>query len=242
MGEGSLAGRRVAVIGGTSGMGRATAIRLAAAGAEVVAAARGDAGRRALEAEADERLSVRPLDFTDETALARFFEAPASFDHVVVTAASAAMGRLLELPAGEARAFLDGKLWGQYLTARCAVPALRPGGSLVLFSGAASRRVQAGFALGSAINAAVETLAAALALELAPIRVNCVAPGVIDTPVWSRLLPDAAEREAALAAARRLPAGRVGRPEEIAEAVVFLLTHDYVTGHTLVVDGGFVLA
>lgn len=242
MGDGSLAGQRVAVIGGTSGMGRATAVRLAGLGADVFAAARGEAARQALEAEKHPRLTLDAVDFTDEASLARFFERRAPLDHVVVTAASAAMGRLVDLSTEAARAFLEGKLWGQYLTARHAVPALRKGGSLVLFSGAAGRRVQAGFALGSAINAAVETLAAALALELAPIRVNCVAPGVVDTPVWCRLFPDRAEREAALAATRRLPAGRVGRPEEIAQAVTFLLTNDYVTGHTLVVDGGFVLA
>lgn len=240
--ERTLASRRVAVVGGSSGMGRAIVRRLVLERAQVVAGARGAAALADVARENEGRVTVESVDFTDDAALARFFSAHAPLDHVVVTAAGAALGRLLDLPVAEARGFLEGKLWGQYLSARAAGGVLRPGGSLTLFSGAASRRVQTGFALGGAINAAIEALASALALELAPIRVNCVAPGLIDTPVWERLLPDPERRSEALEATRRLPAGRPGRPEEVADAVLFLIRNDYVTGHTLVVDGGFVHA
>jgi NAD(P)-dependent dehydrogenase (short-subunit alcohol dehydrogenase family) len=161
-------------------------------------------------------------------------------DHLVVTAADAVVGRLADLDEDRARHVLQSKLWGPCRVLRAALPALSPEGSVTLFSGAASRRASPGFALGSAVNAAVEALTVSLAAELAPIRVNAVRPGIIDTPVWSERVPELRETVFGTVVPR-LATARAGRPQEVAEAVLFLMSSRYTTGTVLTIDGGYLL-
>jgi NAD(P)-dependent dehydrogenase (short-subunit alcohol dehydrogenase family) len=134
---------------------------------------------------------------------------------------------------------MESKFWGAYRVARAVK--IREGGSLTLVSGLLSVRPSASSVLQGAINAALEALARGLALELAPVRVNAVSPGLIATPLWSAMPKE--KREAMFAgAAQRLPARRIGQPEDIANAVLFLVTTPFVTGSTLRVDGGGAIA
>lgn len=232
-----ISGKRVVIVGGTSGIGLATARLCVERGADVVVASRGrdglTAARKALGVE------VIALDMTVPAVVEEFAAEVGPLDHLVLPGSSGAVaGPFRELDLAAGAAFLDSKLLGPARVAQRLAPALRPGGSITFFSGAASRKLAPGGALISAVNAAVEALASTLALELAPLRVNTVAPGLTDTPVWDAML--GAGRAAALAEmARELPLRRVAAPEEIAAAVVFLLECDYATGSVLVVDGGY---
>ena len=239
----SIEGKKVVVVGGSSGIGLASAKALAAAGARVLLASRSlgklNEARRFIETALETPIETHRVDIMSEESIERLFEAVGSLDHLVITASEAAMGRFREIDTADARRFFDSKFWGPYSVARRAAPQIRHGGSITFFSGAAGSRASPGFSCGSAINAAVEALSRTLAVELAPVRVNTISPGLVETPVWETILP-AAERDALFAdTAAKLPAGRIGRPEEIADAVLFLIRNAYTTGTTLFVDGGY---
>ena len=238
-----LAGKKVVIIGGSSGMGLASAKAVAREGAEVVIASRSREKLEAARAQVGGKVEVRPLDITDEQQVRRFFEEVGAIDHLVLPGSGeAVLGRFAEVDAAAAQRFMESKFWGPARCARLGAPHIRPGGSITFFSGAASRRASPDGAYVSAINAAVETLGNTLAVELAPIRVNTIAPGLIETPVWDELMPRA-ERDAMFRAmSERLPARRIGRPEDVADAVLFLLRNTYTTGTVLFVDGGYVQA
>jgi NAD(P)-dependent dehydrogenase (short-subunit alcohol dehydrogenase family) len=179
------------------------------------------------------------VDITQEKSIDRLFDFVGRLDHLVVTASEAVLGRFLELELAAARRFFESKFFGAYAVARRAAPLIDPAGSITFFSGAAGSKASPGFSCGSAVNAAVEALARSLAVELAPIRVNTISPGLVETPVWESLVSPA-ERDALFAeASARLPSRRIGRPEEIADAVLFLIRNPYTTGTTLFVDGGY---
>ena len=227
------------VVGGSSGIGLASAKALAAAGARVAIAGRSPEKLKAARQAIATPIETHPVDITNDESIERLFDAVGPLDHLVITASEAALGRFLEIEPAAARRFFDSKFWGPYAVARRAVPHIDRGGSITFFSGAAGSRASPGFSCGSAINAAVEALARSLAVELAPIRVNTISPGLIDTPVWGSLVTPA-ERDALFAeTAAKLPAGRIGRPEDVAEAVLFLIRNPYTTGTTLFVDGGY---
>lgn len=230
-------GKRVLVVGASSGIGRATAAAFAAAGAHVVAASRG--GDK-LTAVADEiGAKPRALDMLDEAAVTAFFAEAAPFDHVVVSAAATKSGSVADLDLADAKAAMNSKFFGAYTVARAA--RIAEGGTLTFISGFLSERPSAGAVLQGAINAALEGLARGLALERAPVRVNAVSPGLIETPLWSQMPTD--KRVAMFAgAAEKLPARRVGRPEDIANAVLFLASTPFATGSTVRVDGGGAIA
>ena len=234
-----LEGKTAVFVGGSSGIGLASAQAVAAEGARVVIGGRSEPRLRAAAERIGGRVEAHTVDITDEASVARFFDAVGPLDHLVISAAGAAMGRFRDLDVAVARHFVDSKFWGPYVVARRAVPQIRGTGSITFFSGAAGSRATPGFSCGSAINAAIETLARTLAVELAPIRVNVISPGLIDTPVWESFV-SSAERDALFTeTAAKLPAGRIGRPEEVADAVLFLVRNEYTTGTTLFVDGGY---
>jgi NAD(P)-dependent dehydrogenase (short-subunit alcohol dehydrogenase family) len=137
----------------------------------------------------------------------------------------------------EAQEFMDSKFWGAFRAARYAAPRIRAGGSITFNSGTYATKPTAGVAAVTASLAALEMLGKSLALELAPIRVNSVRPGTIDTPLWSSM-SEAERGEMFEAAAGRAPVGRIGRPEDVARAILFLMDHDYLTGTVLEVNGG----
>lgn len=212
---------RVLVVGASGGIGGATADAFAVAGAEVT------------------RPGRDKLDITDDASVEAFFAAAAPFDHVVVAAAQTKTGSVAQLALADAQAAMNSKFFGAYRVARAA--RVTDGGSITLVSGFLSQRPSAASVLQGAINAALEALSRGLALERAPVRVNTVSPGLVDTPLYARL-DDAARQAMFDKAAARLPARRVGQPADIAQAILFVATNPYATGSTVTVDGGGTIA
>ncbi|KJC52377.1 SDR family oxidoreductase [Bradyrhizobium sp. LTSP857] len=237
--HGDLKNSRFLVIGGSSGIGLAVAMAATNAGAAVTIASRSRA--KLDSALADSRLTARgrQLDIIDHPAVESFFADEAAWDHVVVSAAQTTSGPVRKLGLSEARDTMDSKFWGAYHVARSAK--FREHGSLCLISGFRGVRPSANTVLQGAVNAALEALARGLALELAPIRVNVVSPGLIATPLWAGMAET--EREAMFtSAAERLPLRRIGQSSDVANAVLFLASSPFSTGSTVVVDGGGIIA
>ena len=228
----------VVIIGGSSGMGLAIAKEAADAGAAVTIAGRSqsklDEASRAIAGD----VTTYIVDLSDERSVMKLFQSIGSFDHLVITGSSVKTGPLRELSLADARASMDSKFWGAYMATRYAQ--MRPKGSITFFSGILSRRPSPGLASLAAINAAVEALGSALALELAPIRVNVVSPGLTDTPAYAKM-PDDARKGMFAAVAKRLPVGRVGKPEDIASLTLELMRNSFLTGLVVDVDGGGLL-
>jgi NAD(P)-dependent dehydrogenase (short-subunit alcohol dehydrogenase family) len=234
-----LKNARVLVVGGSSGIGLATAAAALSAGAFVTIGSRSQARLDAAAASLGERVCSVVLDTGDELALESFFGAENPWDHVIVSAAQTPSGPVRSLSLADAKSAMESKFWGAYRVSRFA--RFSEGGSLTFVSGFLSVRPSASSVLQGAINAALEALARGLALELSPVRVNAVSPGLIATPLWSAM-PEA-RREAMFAgAAQHLPARRVGQPEDIANAILFLATTPFATGSTVRVDGGGAIA
>ncbi len=235
----ALKDARVLVFGGSSGIGLAAASTAAKAGASVTIASRSKTKLDAATASIGGNARAVVLDTRDNAAIERFFADEASWDHIVVSASQTATGPVRALGLEEAKASMESKFWGAYRVARAA--RISESGSLTLVSGTLSVRPSASSVLQGAINAALEALARGLALELAPVRVNTVCPGLIATPLWSGM--DEEKREAMFAGAvAHLPVRRVGQPQDIANAVLFLMTTPFATGSTIRVDGGGAIA
>ena len=233
-----LARQRIVILGGSSGIGFATAEAAAAQGAAVVFAAsrqaRVDAALAALPAGAE----GRAVDLTDEAAVAAFFAGLGAFDHLVFTAGETLqLGALSDTDIAAAHDFFELRYWGAYRAAKLGHRLIRPGGSIVFTSGLAGMRPHPGWSLGASICAAMEGLTRALAVELAPIRVNIVSPGIVRSPLWADM--PAGEREALYRQmAEALPVRHVGEVAEVAEAYIYLMRQTYASGEVLRVDGG----
>lgn len=229
---------RVVVIGGTSGIGLATAERQQREGREVIVTGRDkDRLEAALERLRDGATGAS-VDARDEAATHAFFAALGSVDHVVVAATGAtAAGPFHSLPVDQLRTAAEGKLIAQTVAAQGALKVLRPGGSLTFVTAGSAGAAIPGTAGLAAVNAAVEAMVPVLAVELAPIRVNAVSPGIIDTPWWDWLDADS-RRQTFDAYAKNAPVGRVGRPEDVADAIAFLIGNTFTSGAVLSVDGG----
>jgi NAD(P)-dependent dehydrogenase (short-subunit alcohol dehydrogenase family) len=232
---------RVVVIGGGSGMGLEVAKKVLAAGGEVVIAGRSQdrlqAARTSLGAD---RLEVATVDIGERSQVASLFARVGRFDHLVITAADLPYGPVMELTESDLMRAVRSKFLGPVFAAQESAARIRPGGSITFTSGIAARRPMRGGSAAAAINSGLEGLVRALAIELAPLRVNAVSPGWTDTPIWDGMAGMTTERkrEAFAAMATRLPSGRVGRAEDIAEAIVFLMKSEFSTGTVLDVDGG----
>ena len=228
-----LAGKKVVVVGGSSGIGLSTAELAKREGAEVIIAAR-NADR--LNAVA-ERLGVKatPADVTSDESVASLFRSCGPVDHVVVTAAQLRTGPFKTVAMEDVRATMEGKFWGAWRVARAAE--IRPGGSLTLVSGYLSIRPRPNSAIIGAANGALESLARSLALELAPVRVSAVSPGIIDTPIRAAM-PEAARRDMLARTAASLPVGRVGVGDDIARQILAFMTIGFATGSIVYIDGG----
>ena len=233
---GTLKDQTVLIIGRGSGLARAIALTGLDAGARVVAAGR-DQETLASAYAGEPGVSTETVNLTDEGSIAALGERLGSLDHVVSTASARARGRVAELDRDAIRLSFDTKVIGPLMLAKHLAPRLNEGGSFVIFSGVAAAKIAVG-TLGVAItNAAADTLARSLALELAPIRVNAISPGVIDTGAWDAFGEQGkADYFAGISA--RNPARRIGTPEEIAQGVLFALTNRFLTGQTLHIDGG----
>jgi NAD(P)-dependent dehydrogenase (short-subunit alcohol dehydrogenase family) len=235
--EPQLAGQTVVLIGGSAGIGLETARAARAEGADVILTGRNPERLRQAGAEVEAR-STAAFDATDPAALAAFFNgAPDPIDHILVTAGGPAYGPLLEMESDEVRDALSGHIVLGLEIARNARGKMRPGGTLILMGGTGGRRIVRGLGIASAATAAIPPFVAALALELAPVRVNLIAAGFVDTPLSASLLGDQLD-------ARRdelrttLPIGRVVGPADVAALAVHIMTNTALTGATYDIDGG----
>ncbi|MEV0894927.1 SDR family oxidoreductase [Promicromonospora sp. NPDC050262] len=235
--EPELAGQTVVVIGGSAGIGLETARRARTEGADVVLTGRDPARLERAGTDVGARATAA-FDATDTAALARFFgELPDPIDHVLITAGGPHYGPLLEMDAAEVRDALGDHMVVALDVARNVAGRLRPGGTLLLMGGTGARRVGHGLGIASATTAALPPFTAALALELAPVRVNLIAAGFVDTPLSASLLGDKLdERRAELR--DTLPIGRVVGPADVAALAVHLMANTALTGATYDIDGG----
>jgi len=237
----TLNGKRIVVLGGSSGIGLAIAQAASREGAAVVIASSN-------RARLDKALATLPTnaeglvaDLGDEAAVRALFGKLGAFDHLAFTAGEALqLAPLADIDMAAARQFFGLRYWGAFLAAKYGTGSIRPGGSIVFTSGIAGQRPRAGWALGASICSAMEGLTRALAVELAPIRVNIVSPGVVRTPLWGGMTDEDRENLYRQTAAA-LPVGHVGDAAEIAEAYLYLMRQSYGTGQVVVVDGGAVL-
>lgn len=225
------------VVGGTSGIGLATARRLQDLGATVHVAGR-DKQRLEHVAATDPAITGHRADGADRDQITAVLEAIGRVDWLILTlAGSEGPGPIADLDLGMLRRAFDAKFWGHLTTIQAALPHLAPTGSITLLGAITARAGMPGTAGIAALNGAVEALVKPLAVELAPIRVNGVSPGIVDTPWWSGLPADA--RRAYFAqAAQALPARRVATADDIAEAVALAATNANITGTILETDGG----
>jgi NAD(P)-dependent dehydrogenase (short-subunit alcohol dehydrogenase family) len=237
----NLSGKRIIIFGGSSGIGLAVAQAAAAEGAQILVASSN--GARVAEALATlpPDAEGRTLDLIDSAAVEAFFAAAGPFDHLVYTAGeSLELAAIAEADIASARRFFELRYWGAFTAAKWANRSIRPGGSILFTSGLAGARPHPGWSIAASICAAMEGLTRALAVELAPVRVNIVSPGVVRTPLWREMTEEA---RAALyqAEASRLPVGHVAEAQEIAAGYLYLLGQTFATGQTLTIDGGALL-
>jgi NAD(P)-dependent dehydrogenase (short-subunit alcohol dehydrogenase family) len=237
----SLKDKRVVVAGGSSGIGFATALAAANQGAEVIIASRNAERVTAALAQLPSSAQGQSVDFTDEAQIKSWFEKIGTFDHLVYTAGETLqLGTLAETDVETARQAFEVRYWGAFKTVKHGHALIRKGGSIVLTTGIASLRPNKGWTVPSSTLGAMESLTRALAVELAPLRVNTVSPGIVRTPLWDNM--SQADREAMYSHfAAALPTGFIGEAEDIAETYLYLMQERFSTGQIIVVDGGGVL-
>ena len=237
----NLKGKKVVILGGTSGIGLATAKAAAAQGAELVIASSN-------QQRIDNALKELPagskgfaVDLTNEDAVQQFFNQLGAFDHLIYTAGeSLQLINIADVAVADAKQFFNLRYWGAFTAVKYAAPYINKNGSIVLTGGIASLRPGAGWSLGASICAAMEGFTRAMAIELAPVRVNLVSPGVVKTNLWSNMTDE--ERDGMYnGIGNTLPVKRVGEAEDIAQTYLYLMQQHYGTGQMVVVDGGSVL-
>lgn len=241
MADTRMAGTGILIVGGGSGMGLALARRCLDARARVVIVGRNEdrLARACEDLGRPARLTSVAADISREEQVADLFGQVGTIDHIVSTAADieGAYELLPSLELHAARRVVESKFYGPLLLAKYGAPRLSTAGSITFVSGIAAYRPAARGSVVAAINAALEGLVRALAVELAPIRVNAVSPGWVDTSIWTLVAGDRKD-DTLGAMAKRLPVGRVGQPDDIADAIGFLMGNTFTTGTTLHVEGG----
>jgi NAD(P)-dependent dehydrogenase (short-subunit alcohol dehydrogenase family) len=237
----TLAGQKVVIVGGSSGIGLGVAAAALEHDAEIVIAGRSpeklQAAARSLGA--DRRVRTLTVDMSNETDVARMFDEAGAFDHLVATAGTPPPNDAIDRTDMDfVRRFVDSKLLGAVVLAKHAVRTLRPGGSMIFTSGINKDRPPVpGGAVVAAVAGSFSYFARALALELAPTRVNVVSPGWVDTPMWDEIVGSAKSGFFA-EMAPRLPARKIATPADVARAYVYLMASEFTTGETIRVDGG----
>ncbi|MEA2924356.1 MAG: hypothetical protein QOD25_1478 [Alphaproteobacteria bacterium] len=237
----TLQDKRIIILGGTSGIGFAVAEAAVREGAAVVLASSRQKSVDDALARLPKGAAGHAVDLSDENNIREFFARAGGFDHLVFTAGETLrLGELDALSLDDARNAFGLRFWGALAAVKYAHASIRPGGSIVLTTGVAKDRPRKGWTVAASICGAMDALTRALAVELAPIRVNTVSPGVVRSPLWSNM--SEADREAFYrGAGEALPVGRVGEPGDIAEAYLYLMRGGYSTGQVVTVDGGAVL-
>jgi NAD(P)-dependent dehydrogenase (short-subunit alcohol dehydrogenase family) len=234
--EPELLGQTVVVIGGSAGIGLETARRARAEGAKVILTGRNTEPLQRAASELD-ALSIAAFDATDSASLEHFFRGLPMIDHVMVTAGGPHYGRLLDMDLERARLALDSHPLLMLQVARSAGGKVRPGGTLLFMGGTGGRRPAIGLGIVPTVTAALPALTASLALELAPVRVNLIAAGFVDTPLSAELLGDQLENRRNQLRAT-LPIRRVVGPADVAALAVHIMTNTALTGATYDIDGG----
>jgi len=234
--EPELLGQTVVVIGGSAGIGFETARRARAQGAKVILTARNPERLKHAATEID-AMSTAAFDATDTDALESFFRDLPVIDHVMVTAGRPYYGRLADMDFAKIRDLIGAHLLQALYVARNAISKVRPGGTLIFMGGTGGRRPAIGMSIASAVTAALPALTANLALEIAPVRVNLIAAGFVDTPLSAELLGDQLEKRRNQLRTT-LPIGRVVGPADVAALAVHIMTNTALTGATYDIDGG----
>ncbi|KIL39866.1 short-chain dehydrogenase [Gordoniibacillus kamchatkensis] len=234
----NVKGQRAIIMGGTSGIGLAAARMLTEAGAEAVVTGRDKAKLDSALQQLGPSAQGAQLDAASYEDLKAFYSRQGSFDHLVIAVSGAkGAGNFRELSLNELREGFDAKFWPQVMAAQLSLDTLSSNGSITFLTAISARSSAPGIAGLAAINAALESMVPILALELAPIRVNAVSPGVVDTPWWNWMPEE--QRVAALKFYElQAPVGKVGQPDDIAKAICYLIDNTFVTGTVLEVDGG----
>jgi NAD(P)-dependent dehydrogenase (short-subunit alcohol dehydrogenase family) len=233
--------KRVVIVGGSSGIGLAVAEEVASQGSEVViVSSNAERVQKAIKSIGG-KTQGQAVDVSDEGAVESFFKQLGPFDHLVFTAGDSLHVHELALTdLKQARRAFELRYWSALATVKYGSPQIRKGGSVVLTTGIAGQRPQSGWVIAASVCGTIEALTRALAVELAPIRVNAVSPGVVRTNLWQNM--SSSEREQLFeSVGKRLPAGRVGEAHDIAQVHLFLMKEGFSTGQIVVVDGGTVL-
>lgn len=236
-----MSSQHIVIAGGSSGIGLATAQNLINAGHAVTITGRNAARLEAARTRLAGQVSTLVMDATDAPSLPGAFERIGRFDHLVLALGSGkGAGPFASVALADLKAGFEQKVFAHFAAAQAALPWLRSDGSLTFISAASAHAAMPGTAGLGAANAAVAALVPILAAELRPLRVNGVSPGVVDTPWWDFLSED--QKGPAFAEwAAKTPVGRVGRPEDIAKAIAFLIGDTFMSGQVIICDGGIVL-
>ena len=233
-----LENKRVVILGGSSGIGLAVAEAAMSRGAEVIiGSSTAERVQKAITTVGGEAQG-HAVDVSDERAVENFFRKTGVFDHLVYTAAdSLQVQDLASTDLQKARRFFEVRYWSALAAVKYGSPRIRKRGSIVLTTGIAGQRPLKGWVVVASLCGTIEALTRALAIELAPLRVNAVSPGVVRTNLWQNM--SEAEREHLYeSVGKRLPVGRVGEAHDVAQAYLFLMQEEFATGQTVVVDGG----
>jgi NAD(P)-dependent dehydrogenase (short-subunit alcohol dehydrogenase family) len=237
----NLKGKKVVVLGGSAGMGLATAKAAAVQGAEIIIVSSN-------QERINKALSELPADsegfavnLGDEQAIASLFKSIGNFDHLVYTAGeSLQLGAITDTVIEGAKKFFDIRYWGAFTSVKYAAPNINEGGSITLTGGSAAHRPGSGWSLGASICSAMEGFTRAMAIELAPIRVNIVVPGLVKTDLWADMAE--ADREGMYAHyGTQLPVRYIADADDLALSYIYLMQQTYSTGQVVVADGGYVL-
>ena len=239
--ENGLENKRVVVMGGSSGIGLAVAELSATHGAEVMIASSQEARIQQAISAIGGKTQGEVVDASDERSVETFFTRLGAFDHLVFTAGDRLqLDELASTNLQQARHAFELRYWSALASVKYGSKHIRQSGSIVLTTGIASQRPQKGWVIASSVCGTIEALTRALAIELAPIRVNAVSPGVVRTNLWRSM--SATEREKFFeSVGNSLPVGRVGETRDIAQAYVFLMQEGFATGQVFLIDGGTVL-
>jgi NAD(P)-dependent dehydrogenase (short-subunit alcohol dehydrogenase family) len=236
-----LNGKNIVVIGGTSGIGLATAVAASKLGGKVWACGRSAEHMETARAATEGKVQLVQLDTHDDAAMTRLFTDIGHIDHLVsaATGGTRTLKPLIEQTEEQFQAAF-GKLWGYAKVARIGAPFVAKDGTITFVSGAPARRFKPNMSALSCVGGAVENMVRCLAVELSPVRVNVVSPGIIDTALFDWMGAEKPERVAAMTQGQLVR--RIGRPEEVASALVYLMLNGYATGTTVDVDGGQLLS